>query len=355
MIEHEEKVAILLHVLGGPTVEPALKMLEPEKAEAIRARLSKLKEFPPSVKRIEGVVDDFERFFKFAVEAAGAQNYWSQLTVEHEEIETNAKNSEDEVEEVVGLGLNYGGVSHEIEDAEQRLPDKPKFRIFEPTEDEVEDLNRLHPLQIAEALRGERTKTMAIILNCLEKSRKAEVIDNLPAEIHGELVSLLISDMSVQPELLRRMVRTVVEKAMTVESPEEEIVDPLESIAGVMRELPRATRNNMLNHLRETDEENADRIQKLLFLFTDILNYDDKSVQKILAEVDKSQLVIALQPSSEEIKNKVFDNLSKRAKLSLEEELELMGKPSSEAVKQAQDIIAEIIGRLDQAEQLELQ
>ena len=255
----------------------------------------------------------------------------------------------------MGLGLNYGGVSHEIEDAEQRLPDKPKFRIFEPTEDEVEDLNRLHPLQIAEALRGERTKTMAIILNCLEKSRKAEVIDNLPAEIHGELVSLLISDMSVQPELLRRMVRTVVEKAMTVESPEEEIADPLESIAGVMRELPRATRNNMLNHLRETDEENADRIQKLLFLFTDILNYDDKSVQKILAEVDKSQLVIALQPSSEEIKNKVFDNLSKRAKLSLEEELELMGKPSSEAVKQAQDIIAEIIGRLDQAEQLELQ
>ena len=84
-------------------------------------------------------------------------------------------------------------------------------------------------------------------------------------------------------------------------------------------------------------------------------DYDDKSVQKILAEVDKSQLVIALQPSSEEIKNKVFDNLSKRAKLSLEEELELMGKPSSEAVKQAQDIIAEIIGRLDQAEQLELQ
>lgn len=356
MMEHDDKVAILLHALGEETVAPALKILDPTKSKAIKARVAELESSPPKLEQIEEVVDDFERFFKFAIEAAGAQNYWSHLTAKINEDVAAQKGAADEDEDPHGLGLTYGGKSLKPveEEEEDETAEKIKFKVFQPSDDEIEDLNRLHPVQIAEALKGERTKTIAIVLNCLEKDKKAKTIEQVPEELQGELLKLFISDLDIQPQLLRRMIRTVVDKALTIESPEEDSVDPLESVASVMRELPRSTRNNMLNQLRESDEDSANKIQKLMYVFEDIVKYDDKSTQKILAEVDKNQLVIALQPASDEIKDKILENLSKRAKESMQEELELLGKPADAEVKISQDAIAEVISKLDQAEQLEL-
>lgn len=370
-LAHEKKVAILLNVLGKDAVDPALKLLEPKVSKAIRSELKNIEDSPPKVTVIDEVLDDFERFFKFAVEAAGVDTYWSKLSDKEdikslkfpgqstdnstqEENGATASDSDPENETIQSAVGKAASTKPADEEDEEIVDDSPTFRIFTPSDDEKRDLRRLHPVQIAEALKNERVKTMALVLECLDKKRKAAVIELLPAEIHGELLSLLLAEIKIPEELLSRIIRTVVANALAVEKPRDEAPDPFEAIAGVLRELPRATRNNMMTHLREKSEEDAIKVQRLLYLFEDVVNYDDKSIQKILAEVDKGQLVISLQPASDEIKDRILDNLSKRAKESLLEELELLGKQTEAIVKEAQSSVAEVIANLDQADQLEL-
>lgn len=370
-LAHEKKVAILLNALGKDAVDPALKLLDPKVSKAIRSELKKIEDSPPRVTVVDEVLDDFERFFKFAVEAAGVDTYWSKLAETENgqslkfpgttndrkgsEIGDNRSGSGLTNKSTNSVGKNQSGqIDILIDDDDEVVDNSPSFRVFTPSDDEKHDLRRLHPVQIAEALKNERVKTMALVLDCLNQKRKAAVIELLPQEIQGELLSLLLSDINVPEDLLSRIIRTVVTNALTVEKPKDEAPDPFEAIAGVLRELPRETRNNMMNHLREKNEEDAIKVQRLLYLFEDIINYDDKSIQKILAEVDKGQLVIALHQASDEIKGRIFDNLSKRAKESLNEELELLGKQTDAMVKEAQNSVAEVIANLDQADQLEL-
>lgn len=370
-LAHEKKVAILLNALGKDAVDPALQLLDPKVSKAIRSELKKIEDSPPRVTVVDEVLDDFERFFKFAVEAAGVDTYWSKLAETENgqslkfpgttndrkgsEIGDNRSGSGLTNKSTNSVGKNQSGqIDILIDDDDEVVDNSPSFRVFTPSDDEKHDLRRLHPVQIAEALKNERVKTMALVLDCLNQKRKAAVIELLPQEIQGELLSLLLSDINVPEDLLSRIIRTVVTNALTVEKPKDEAPDPFEAIAGVLRELPRETRNNMMNHLREKNEEDAIKVQRLLYLFEDIINYDDKSIQKILAEVDKGQLVIALHQASDEIKGRIFDNLSKRAKESLNEELELLGKQTDAMVKEAQNSVAEVIANLDQADQLEL-
>jgi len=369
-LAHEKKVAILLNALGKDAVDPALQLLDPKVSKAIRSELKNIENSPPRVTVVEEVLDDFERFFKFAVEAAGVDTYWSKLaetenanslkfpapTREPGEAAMGGADSGSDLENESiqsAVGKSKFGQGNDLDDDDEVVDNSPSFRVFTPSDDEKHDLRRLHPVQIAEALKNERVKTMALVLNCLDQKRKAAVIELLPREIHGELLSLLLSEINVPEELLSRIIRTVVTNALTVDKPKDEAPDPFEAIAGVLRELPRETRNNMMNHLREKSEDDALKVQRLLYLFEDVVNYDDKSIQKILAEVDKGQLVISLQPASDEIKDRILDNLSKRAKESLIEELELLGKQADALVKEAQSSVAEVIANLDQADQLE--
>lgn len=364
MLDRTEKVAILLHTLGADTVDAALGALKGKKADEVRNRVKAIEESPPSVSVVEEVLEEFATFFTFAVKAANAESYWDEFTENNglRIADTDDDSADDRLEDSIVEVEPEPAKKEEIrtptyiEDDEEDEDDAdgPSFRIFEPTENEMRDLRKLHAAQIAGALKGERPKTIAIVLKCLSKRKNASVIERLPEEIHGELLALMLSEIKIPSSLLKKIIRTVVRKALTVEKPEEEAENPLLAIAGVLRELPREVRNNMMSHLREKNEEEADELQKMLYLFEDIGNYGDRSIQKILAEVDKGQLVIALHSATSVLRDRVLGNLSKRAKESLIEELELLGKQPEEVVKEAQDSIAEVIANLDQADELEI-
>jgi flagellar motor switch protein FliG len=361
-LEHNKKVAILLNALGDEAVDPALSLLEEEKSSQIRAYLSDVRKNPPPTYAIDKVLDDFERFFKFAIQAAGAENFWSRLTEDEGSLKFNPSADGNRRKGATANGESDFPAEDEPVDVEYedglQLGDSnqpiKRFRIFKPTEDEQRDLKKLHPAQIAEALSGERPKTISIVLQCLSKAQNAAVIKLLPEHIHGELLGLMIADVSVAIELKRRIIRTVVAKALTVEQREAERSNPMDEIAGILREMPRGLRNSMLVRLRENDEENANDLQKLLFLFEDIMLYDDRSIQKILGETDKGQLIIALQAADDEVTERVLENLSKRAKESLIEEMDLLGKQSIDAVEEARAAVTDVIATLDQSDQLEL-
>jgi flagellar motor switch protein FliG len=178
-------------------------------------------------------------------------------------------------------------------------------------------------------------------------------MEQLPTDTQLQVFNDMLSGATASEDLLNRIVRTTVEKGMLIEQEDLDVPNPDEKMAGLLRELPKSSRSRMMDQLQETDEETAERIQALLYVFDDIEMYDDRSIQKILGEVDKSLLVISLQDASDVVKKKILTNLSKRARSALEEELEFHSKESSENVSAARDSITAIIAKLDQADQIQ--
>ena len=334
MEDREHKVAVLLSALGDGAIDSALAMLDEDCASGVRRKLEQYQARPVPQDEVESVLEDFDKFFRFALEATGTESYWSQFLEEE-----SPEDSESEMPETHPPAADS----------------KPKFRIFQPTEDSIHDLNLLNPVQIVGALKAEQPKTIALVLGCLEQPTAAKCLDLLPADSQMPVFNFMLAGATAPDDLLQRIVRTTVEKGLLIEDEETEEPDAEHKIAQLMRELPKDVRSKILDQLREDDEETAERIQLLLYVFEDIVKYDDRSIQKILGEVDKSLLVISLQNTPPDLQDKILRNLSKRAREALEEEIEFQKKESDDAVNAARESITAIISKLDQSDQIQLE
>ncbi len=316
------RIALLLSGLGSDVTEPALAGLAGDKADQVREALDQLASQPPQADELNDVLDDFETFFRFALKTANAPSNWAAESFDDLPV--------DDEEEVVAP-----------------VPARPRLKIFQPSDDPIADLQRLAPLQIAGALANEHAKTIGMVLSCLDNAAAASVLDLLPAEQQPGAFFALQQPNSVPQDLLMRVARTTVEKGALIEPAQMENRDIDQKTADLLRALPKATRARLMEQLRESDPETATRLQELLYVFDDIVQYDNRSVQKLLGQVDTRQLVVALQDVDGEISGRIFENLSKRATAALQEEMEFQQASSDEEVAAARRQIAQLIAQLD--------
>jgi len=312
------KLAILLNTLGHEAADAALSGLPAERTAAVRQHLEEFEVEQPSLQAIEAALDEFEVFLNFAVDTL-------QLPAR---IAPSA------------LDSGFGG---------RPQPPKTELKIFEPTDDPFYDLNRLNPGQIAAALAQERPKTISIVLSQLDRQLVAATIDLLPEQMQSEVFMLLKTAERPQADLIQRVARKIVEKAAAAEPLKTDEPDADEKLAQLLRELPKKTRSRLVDEIQAKDEATAQRLQDLLYLFEDIVLYDNRSAQKILGAIETPTLVKALQDADDAVHNKIFDNLSKRASETLKEELTYATKISEEEVLAARQEIAKTIGQLDSA------
>ena len=191
-----------------------------------------------------------------------------------------------------------------------------------------------------------------MILAKIDQSIAAATIDLLPDETQTESFMLLREDIDQPDELVVRVARAAVEKGSLIELTEDGPSDSDQKMAEFLRQLPKSTRTRLLEQLKSQDAESATRLQELLYRFDDILLYDNRSIQKLLGQVETNVLVIALEDVDESLKQRVFENLSKRAVSALNEEMEFKQKSSVDEIKSARDQIAKQIGQLDQEGEL---
>ena len=111
--------------------------------------------------------------------------------------------------------------------------------------------------------------------------------------------------------------------------------------------MPKDTRSRLMDHLESSEPDMAKRLGDLLYVFEDVLLYDNRSVQKLLAQVETAVLISAIQDVESDVSDRIFENLSKRAKLSLQEEIEFARRASESEVVQARKSIALVISKLD--------
>ncbi|MCS7017205.1 MAG: hypothetical protein NZM42_13955 [Gemmatales bacterium] len=325
------KAAALLVGLGA-SAEEVLKRLPEEQAQSLRQAMSQLQQSPQLNQWQEQALQELERLLR-------AQTGRSVSPTPPAEAPTPSS------------------AAPSAQTPEQANHSELRQRLHQALQGQEEPsavLREVPAAFLASALSEEQPRIIALVLHQLPQERAAEVLRRLPAEIRRE-TSLRLAQGSAPPaEVLRSIVQAVLNKvARIAEQPDLALADlQVERTAALLRQLERQDRKEVLAALEQSDAALAQRLKEMLYRAEDILRLQDRSVQKLLAEVDARTLALAVKGLAEEVREKIRRNLSRRAREALDEELAFLGSVSSAQIKQAQKQLTDTLQRLDLAGEL---
>ena len=213
----------------------------------------------------------------------------------------------------------------------------------------LETVRMLEPKTIAAFLVNEHPQTAAIITAHLEPPVASQVIRELPEENRMEIVHRLATLERVAPNVIRELDEALQAEFRTSGAVSGSKLGGVESAAQLMGSLDRATETSILTSLDEVNPDLANEIRNLRFTYDDILKIDDNGIQLVLKEVNQEDLLISLKTASEELKEKLFSNMSERASLMLKEDLDSMGPTKISDVEKAQQKIIAVCKALEES------
>lgn len=201
--------------------------------------------------------------------------------------------------------------------------------------------------QLASFLQKEHPQTIALILSNLAPEQTARVLTEFPDELRNNVSYRIATLGKVSPSLISEVEDVVEEIAKTEISQSMSSMGGTKAVAAVLNKCNNATAKLILEHIEQTDPQLAGEVKRLMFLFEDLLYIDDRGIQRILREVDKRELALALKVVDDKLKEKIFKNMSERAQEMLKEELQYMGPVRLKEVEGAQTRIVEIVKQLE--------
>ncbi|HMB02030.1 MAG TPA: flagellar motor switch protein FliG, partial [Spirochaetota bacterium] len=173
-------------------------------------------------------------------------------------------------------------------------------------------------------------------------------LSQLPVEIQADVAKRIAQMDRTTPEVLREVERVLERKLSTLASEDFSSAGGIDAIVEVLNLADRSTEKTIIETLEEEDPELAEEIKKRMFVFEDIVLLDDKSIQKVLREVDSNDLTKALKSVDDEVQEKIFRNMSKRQASMLKEDMEYMGPIRLHDVEEAQQKVVNIIRKLEE-------
>ena len=204
----------------------------------------------------------------------------------------------------------------------------------------LESLELVDTRTLANFLINEHPQTIALIVAHLMTERKVDVLRRLPDGLQAEVVLRVANLDYVSPELIAQLDDVLKAELSTIGSIDTNKLGGVESIADMLNLMDNNSEKNILAKVEEKDPDLVEEIRKLMFVFDDLVNIDDKGMQVLLKEIDTAKLVVALKVASEEIKHKFMSNMSNRAAALLNEDLEALGPTKLSDVEKSQ---AEIV------------
>ncbi len=205
------------------------------------------------------------------------------------------------------------------------------------------------PNQIITLIRNEHPQTIALILSYLDSQQSAAVLSELPEEMRADIAKRVALMERTSPEILKDVEEVLKEKLSSFFQQDFTQAGGIDAIVDILNSIDRGSEKLILEELEKEDAELADEIRARMFIFEDIITLDDASIQRVVREVDSKELAKALKGSSEEVKERLYRNVSKRAAAMLQEDLDFMGPVRLREVEEAQQKIVGIIRRLDEA------
>lgn len=326
----EEKGALLLKCLAPNVADRVLAQLKPERRERLRAQMNRVPLGAESQQILQELLQELEMALVeqksaavpavLPIPSAATPAIQPKLTIARESAAPEAA-----------------------------LPES-----LADAADPLDALAQLPAGRIAAVLADESPRTISLMLNYLDVGLASEIYKCLPAAVRSEASVVFAVQEMPSLEILRRIAQAVVRKSLQVNDAPQFPTGAvrLRKMADMLRRLEKPARLQVLEVLESHDAAAAAAIKELLYRFDDVIRIENRSMQKILMEVDTQSLATALRDVDAAIADKFLSNLSKRAKDNLQEEMELSQTVPKDQIEQAQKAIVAIIQRLDLAGEL---
>jgi len=207
--------------------------------------------------------------------------------------------------------------------------------------------------QIAAFLRNEHPQTVAMVVAQLPNTAlAAKVMELLEPELQADVAMRIAMMGQTSPDVVKEVALVMERKLETVLQREWAAAGGVRSLAAILNAANRSTERNILEHLGNENDEVANEVRSLLFVFEDILKLDDRSIQMVLREVDSKDLGLAMRGASTEVQSKILDNMSQRGAEMLREEMEYMPPQRRRVVEEAQTKIVGVVRKLEDSGEL---
>jgi flagellar motor switch protein FliG len=203
------------------------------------------------------------------------------------------------------------------------------------------------PKVLAGFIHTEHPQTIAIILAHLSSEKAGQVLTLLSEPLQFEVLNRIAHLETVPPDLLREVDAVLQEELLSVEKGSNQILGGVNVAAEILNNCDKRTEEKILQALEDFDDELAEKVRKLMFVFEDLVGINDQGICELLKEVKSEDLTLALKTASEELRRKVLSNLSKRAAQILEEDMGVMGPVRLSEVETAQQNIINAARRLE--------
>ena len=312
----KQKAAILLISLGPDVSASVYKHLSEEEIEKLTLEISNVRKVDSHEK--EEVLEEFHQI-------ALAQDYITQGGIAY-------------AKEVLEKALGSDKAMNII----NRLTSALMVRPFDFA-------RKADPAQILNFLQNEHPQTIALVLSYLTPAQAGQILSALPQEMQADIARRIALMDSTSPEVINQIEQILERKLSTTFVQDYTHTGGIEAVVEVLNGVDRSTERTILDALEIQDPELAEEIKKRMFVFEDIVTLDSRAIQRVIREVDNGDLMLALKVSSDEVKEVVFKNMSKRMAETFKEEMEYMGPVRLRDVEEAQSRIVAVVRRLEDA------
>ena len=196
-------------------------------------------------------------------------------------------------------------------------------------------------------IQDEHPQTIALILAHLPPQKASEILVGLPSQKQIEVVKRVATMEQTSPDVIKEVERGLEHRLSDIVSQTFEKAGGVDTVAEMLNLADRSTEKGIMEGLEAEDPDLVEQIRRLMFVFEDILLVNDKGIQSVLKEVDNSELALALKTASQEMKDKIFKNMSERAAQLIGEDMQYMGPVRVSDVEAAQQKIVDIVRRLE--------
>jgi len=203
--------------------------------------------------------------------------------------------------------------------------------------------------QLVNLISQEHPQTIAFILSYLDPSQAAMVISGLPQGIQSDIARRIAVMERTSPQILKGVENVMRDRLSTIFQQDFTAAGGIPTVVEILNQVDRGTEKIILEELEKEDSQLAEMIRQQMFIFEDIINLDDSSIQRVLRELESDDIALALKGASDEVKHRVMKNISKRAGEILKENMDYMGPVRLRDVEEAQQKVVMVIRRLDES------
>ncbi len=209
-------------------------------------------------------------------------------------------------------------------------------------------LRKTDPDQLLNFIQNEHPQTIALILAYINPDQAATVLASLPPSAQADVARRIAVMDRTSPDVLHDVERVLEKKLSSMSSQDFTAAGGIQVVVEMLNRIDRSTERSILDTLEAEKPDLAEEIKRRMFVFEDIVMLDDRGLQQVLREVDSKDLSLAMKGTSEEVSNKIYKNMSKRAAATLKEELEYMGPVRMHDVEEAQQKVVNVIRKLEE-------